>query len=873
MKSSPSVSGKNSPSLSGHNTPSGKNSPNLTGKASPASGKISPRVSSHSTSPKANLEFFSTKIVSKITTKPEPKSGKDSSRLSDIKEKDVKDIIEPINLGDENPSGLQETVDVNDIEKASELNRVITSKDAKSSKIEDNVDINMKEKEKSVEVGKAKECANVGPKQVVIKSPKRKVPDTVAKEISLTSQAKATISKLDAMENEYLARNLTENIVKTENMINKDNEENFTIDLENKIPDDQEKVVVSPFETLTNEGNTENFTNCEEKYSVSTESPAKSEDNFGDVSNESSTKSNDDKPMIENLCEHKADKNDNNTVKENDNTMEDKDVSSVHDCICPEAISKEDNTSNDEDVTELKADSLSETTQLKNTDIEHSSLKLDEPPREILSDVKNCTENVTEKEEKKKDDIKKLDKTTKPAYSQAAAKPKPTPTKPEVKPPTRVTSLTRSKTVVEIRPSPIKTQRVPKRNQTSKCSYPFNLTTGRTIFDTPNTKPVVRKPPNKLLTSSDTKVNQTKTDLKKCPPRPTSLKVNDKGDRNDKHNAKLEKIKDCDEYGSSDTVVTQIDMSRIESSESLKTLVPEDLNQITNSMETLNVDKNDNDGWLTVKSRRLSRESKKSKSHWANRFHQPSATTSLPTLNMIESPKQETSPITNDRAKSEQPQNVINKPEKVVKVAAKAKESKKNPSMIRQKSDVTGLKTRSAKNKSLRKEKSKEKETELTKNRLHSSLESLTIGLARSQESTQEVFDFDKWKAEFKTTFKYLDEDDQIPDQNEILKSADPSEMSEIAEMTSQIEENERKISLALDFQSEVDQRKLCEEEDLLNRQIMELQQVSDIDLDTETDDTEVRMILNFPHDKVSLELFTNLKNMKNLQIFSKYLV
>ncbi|CAG4972300.1 unnamed protein product [Colias eurytheme] len=113
------------------------------------------------------------------------------------------------------------------------------------------------------------------------------------------------------------------------------------------------------------------------------------------------------------------------------------------------------------------------------------------------------------------------------------------------------------------------------------------------------------------------------------------------------------------------------------------------------------------------------------------------------------------------------------------------------------------------------------------------------MGLSRSQESIHEEFDFDKWKAEFKSTFNFLDDDDQISDHNEILKSADPSEMSEIAEMTSQIEENERKISLALDFQSEVDQRKLCEEEDLLNRQIMELQQVSDIELDTETDDTE----------------------------------
>ncbi|KAJ0171662.1 hypothetical protein K1T71_012425 [Dendrolimus kikuchii] len=843
VKSSPSVSGKNSPCLSGHNTPSGKNSPNLTGKASPASGKISPRVSSHSTSPKANLEFFSSKIVSKITTKPEPKPVKDVSRLFDIKEKEVKDINVSGNNGEESSSEVKETVTLddedNDKEGATELNIVNTSKEIKSD-TENNDIVSVKETEQLVEIGKAKECANTGPKQVVIKSPKRIIPDTAINE-TLTSQAKATISNLEAMENEFLAKNLIENMAKNENLINKDNEENAMIIENTIIVDEMVKDQVPSFESTVSEEKTENNTNSDEKDSVSTESPVKSEDNFGDVSNESSTKSYDDKHINinENTNEPETNTNDNDPAKVNDNTTEDKDISSVDvSKESSELISKDDNTSNDEAVTELKADLLTDTKQLKCNDT-NDSIELNEPPKEILSDVKDSTENVTEKEETKKEDTKKSDKPLRPAYSQAAAKPKPITSKPEVKPPARLTSLTRSKTVVEIRPSPIKAQRVPKRNQTNKCSYPFNLTTGRTIFDTPNTKPLVRKPPNKVLASGDTKINQPKIDLKKRPPRPTSLKVNVKGDKNDKLNPKLENIKDCDEYSSSDTIVTQIDMSRIESSESLKTLVPEDLNQVTNSIEVLNVDKNDNEGWLTVKSRRLSRESKKSKSHWVNRFHQPSATTSLPTLNMIESPKQETNPIINDRAKSEQPQNIINKTEKVAKVTVKPKESKKNPSIIRQKSDVTGLKTRSAKNKSLKKEKMKEKENELIKNRLHSSLESLTTGLARSQESTQEVFDFDKWKAEFKTTFKYLDEEDQIPDHNEILKSADPSEMSEIAEMTSQIEENERKISLALDFQSEVDQRKLCEEEDLLNRQIMELQQVSDIDLDTETDDTE----------------------------------
>ncbi|CAG5006608.1 unnamed protein product [Parnassius apollo] len=869
VKSSPSVSGKNSPCLSGHNTPSGKNSPNLTGKASPGSGKISPRITTchSSTSPKTNIEFFTNKIVvSKITTKPEPKSAKEPTRLSDIKEKDVKEALDEIIMED------------------TEINIKNNGDEANSPQESDQII--------TVEIGKAKELPSVTPKQVIIKSPKTVKPTIknakTPPDIDHSSQIN---SQLDAMENEFLLKQLTAVKAKNENFLNEEKDVQITSDeIKHENPDNK-------------------IPSNDEKGRLPHESPTISEENFADVSNESSPKScvdtsgqiigkNEliDKEFSEKeICNNKTQSVDSTVthIKSKINSVE----------HCTETENKDD-LSKQYTITDVKGNLL-ESTQKEDSSIKEATHQLNKDfPNEVdardisinqdvknLNDDKDLTNDANIKktieegkeELKKEPDLKKPEakvvleskSIAKPAYSQAAAKPKPTnAAKAEVKTPTK-TALVRSSTVVEMRPNTApKTQRsFQKRSQANKCSYPFNLTTSRTsLFDTPtsntvNRAPLPKRPVNKNshMASGDAKSVPNKVDHKKRPPRPTALKINEKGDKKDKINQPLEKIKDYEEYSSCDTIVTQIDMSRIESSESLKTLVPEEtqLQDVANSIEVLNVDnnKNDNEGWLTVKSRRLSRESKKqSKSHWANRFHQPSATTSLPTLNMLESPKEDTNAIVElpkatktDRAKSEQPENVVKmekheKAENVVKVLAtqKIQNKSKDLAMIRQKSDVTGLKTKSSRNKVLTKKaekikdkSNKEDHSDLNKNRLHSSLESLTTGLARSQESTEEAFDFDKWKAEFKLTFKYLDEDDQIPNHNEILKAADPSEMSEIAEMTSQIEENERKISWALDFQSEVDQRKLCEEEDLLNRQIMELQQVSDIDLDTETDDTE----------------------------------
>ncbi|CAG9132547.1 unnamed protein product [Plutella xylostella] len=870
VRTSPSVSGKNSPCLSGHNTPSGKNSPNLlSGKTSPGSGKISPRIN---TSPKGNVEFFSNKIAAKITAKPEPKAAKES-RLSDIKEKFVLNVPEVMESVAEDSEGKVPV------------------------------------EEPFVEVGKAKEIANIYPKQVVIKSsPKHGKYDVQKKDSvdDLSSVARATIAKLNAMECSFLEKQLIENAAKNDNMLNLERAESLKA---------EEKVNDTPG-TKTSQENENSETDKIIPDKSSSDSPTLSEDNFADVSNESSQ--NEDKngssidektnPTNTPSPDHKAVGDESakltfvNGIK-NNSSVDEKIIEIKTEIPNKETKSQAEPKAKEKDITGVaknikKEDKIAPVTKT-NTKIAATAKKIEKTTpltteKKPPDDITNKTDTTEPKagpssikeepkdHEFKKPEPKSIDNkvNTRPAYSQAAAKPKlVTTTKVEVKPVVKTTPIMRSKTVVEMRSTTAqKAQKpLPKRNQTpsnSRCSYPFNLTTGRnSLFDntnlTPPVKPKVNKPlpRNTPMAAGD---NKGKVDIKKVPPKPpASLNINGLGD-NASAKPQIEKPNDSKDRGSSETIANHEDMNRIDSSESLKTLVPDDA---ANSLELLNVDvnKTDEDGWLTVKSRRFSRESKKqSKSHWSNRFNQPSATTSLPTLNMIESPTQESKPIVEtpkvDRAKSEQPSNaeLVVTVEKSVKVNTKPKAEKpKNTVILRQKSDVTGLKTRSARNKSFTKKNERTKDSkkpnggnELSKNRLHSSLESLS-GLSRSQESTEDPFDFDKWKEEFKSYFKYEDEDDE--DQNEILKSADPSEMNEIAEMTSQIEENERKISLALDFQSEYDQRKLSEEEDLLNRQIMELQEVSDVDIDTETDDTETDADIPLPADVIQ-ECASNLE-------------
>lgn len=719
---SPSLSGKNSPCLSGHNTPSGKNSPSLmSGKVSPGSGKLSPRISS-STSPKGTVEFFSNKINGKVTAVPEPRLVKEASRLSDIKERNSVDETVESNGDAYDANETQE----NKVDKVNVMVEIGTAKEIPNEAPKPVIVQTSGKPIKMLEVSKIEEGLRQEAKnQQLSKGPKGQRNIDRKKqthEKNISSQAQATITKLDKMETEFLEKHLVDSQAKNDNVVNDDKAKEVT-----KKDDDKT--------TPTNEGS---------------------------------------KIVAVAEVHKEPDKQEKNNKQMN-------------------RIESSDKKDNEEKKSEPK--SINKIITIQDSEI------------------------TVEKCEPKKTDTKSV--VIKTPYSQAAAKPKIT-KEAKKEAPRTAAPIARSKTATDIRTN-ANVKQFPRKNQTNKCSYPFNLTTGRTLFE--NNAKVLRKPVprNTQMSSGD---NLRKTVHK----RPVTLKIDEK-----KVDIKvqLEKVKDNEEYGSSDTV---IDMTRIESSDSLKTLVADDN---YNSVEVLNLDKNDNEGWLTVKSKRFGRESKKQKSHWANRFNQPSATTSLPTLNMLESPKEENINILNKvKPKEEAPKT---EPPKEQKINEKVENT---TAFLRQKSDVTGLRTRPTRNKMALKKADKVKDStseedspELKKNRLHSSLESLSTALSRSQENTEQAFDFDKWREYYKS-IKYL-QDEEITNHNEILECADPNEKNEIQEMTSQIEENERKIGLALDFQNDVDQQKLCEEEDSLNRQILELQQVSDIDLGTETDDTE----------------------------------
>lgn len=601
----------------------------------------------------------------------------------------------------------------------------------------------------------------------------------------------------------------------------------------------------------------------------------------------------------------------------------------------------------------------------------------------------------------------------KPAYSQAASKPKVLSAKtlPDAKgnlPKTVISSSTapktfsvysrgvsrqvtsnrmsRSKTIADIKQGPCRrienthNKAFSKQNTNNRnaCSYPFNLTVSRGKLN------------DNVLNKGISQSNKDSSKFNKvssCAQRPNTLSARKNDDGNKtlvKNNNKINKFsgqessKKVDQkpttnvaslalqnsdmiYSSSETIVnSRIELSHVESNESIKTLCPDVdsanfeasehdfagsvliLSKI-NSIDETDL-KNGNDGWLTVKCRRLVKNSQNKKfgSHWSNRYNQPSATASLPTLNMIESPKEELSKIKdfanvtvettpsnngceNKDTKVKKPLTPkVKKEKKTTKENSNNKKSNQNNNqMLRQKSDVTGLKQKKtketkvpvSKNISPRKpnisnescnasiidcvkrkdkfafankiKKFKARMTKLhfsfedlntceitsnveigdsednkynflknsigvlqtkPKNTLHLSLDSLnsdsytsnsldySISKTDIMNSSEISIDNDNFNKKSKHDLKCFEGHNS----KENINDNTDSDANEIEMMTNQIEENERKMDLALDWQSEEDQRKLSEEEELLNQQIQELQQNSDIDIDTETDDTEV---------------------------------
>lgn len=274
----------------------------------------------------------------------------------------------------------------------------------------------------------------------------------------------------------------------------------------------------------------------------------------------------------------------------------------------------------------------------------------------------------------------------------------------------------------------------------------------------------------------------------------------------------------------------------------------------------------DDDGWLTVKTRR--------RTSWANRFNQPSGYASLPTLALLDekdgqangdgkaannkrenkkvvksapqkpaptdSPKSSTDSVTKavDATAKSEPKNVPTKkptdttaakrvdtakqaaPSNKAKPAKCAESEKKCASIVsratilqRQKSDITGLKINTLRKEYMRIEKSKNKQKDGKKAlpKDEDEIVELTAGLGAAENGADDV---------------KLDLSDL-----QLCKDIDTMDQNDMTDMDHELNDN-------VELESDENQRKLLEEQMCLERQILELQN-SEIEIDTDDADCD----------------------------------
>lgn len=306
---------------------------------------------------------------------------------------------------------------------------------------------------------------------------------------------------------------------------------------------------------------------------------------------------------------------------------------------------------------------------------------------------------------------------------------------------------------------------------------------------------------------------------------------------------------------------------------------------ISNSQTTLNVRRSeprsiptrneDDDGWLTVKARR------RSSLHWSNRFNQPSGYASLPTLALLNEKEPPKSSNKKENKKSTKPaqsksvevettkpkavavstsngasvkEKTVSpsvtknvhiesktkvKPQSVERSDSKtkpigAKETEKLPSIVsratilqRQRSDVTGLKLNNLRKEYFRIEKTKKMKENSKK-------------AAKDQENEQKLSVNMNVQTNDKVGLSFA--------VNELYTSC-------LTESDSLHHENSKRDTESdNETESDENQRKLLEEQECLERQIFELQN-TEIDVDTEIDDTECDTILGLSEGEPSTEL------------------
>lgn len=257
-----------------------------------------------------------------------------------------------------------------------------------------------------------------------------------------------------------------------------------------------------------------------------------------------------------------------------------------------------------------------------------------------------------------------------------------------------------------------------------------------------------------------------------------------------------------------------------------------------------------NDGWLTVKSKR--------RAHWTNRFHQPTGYASLPTLALLDEQNEDPAETENNKNKANKPDSKkvepkvaakkdpvkaafvtskvnktktaveLNKPHNPVKTSSnKVNANKPNPKpiskqpsrlsgplkiepVVRQKSDLTGLKIKSLHREFMRIEKLNNGPRRAEK----IPLESKVLEGAEEDDSNASKVDMKIQTGSF-----------GIPNKTVNLSSSDEAELRDTEE-------------------SDDDQKKLLEEQENLERQIRELEN-TEIDVDTETDETDYEVLVD----------------------------
>lgn len=392
---------------------------------------------------------------------------------------------------------------------------------------------------------------------------------------------------------------------------------------------------------------------------------------------------------------------------------------------------------------------------------------------------------------------------SKPAYSTAltrSASAKVVSTRPKVDIINKPTLSTSAKAVKKIVKQTTVNTSKPSMSSTLRNTLARSKTLGdmKSLQEIPQNRPIKTQPKNNSKTTVSNKTAPTRTSQNSF--KRTNSNMNDNG------------VKDCS--SSAETLV-----NHCKSTETINV----SRNSIASSMETLSNEsvKKDNlqtDGWLTVKCRsRFKSNGKGRKSDtalsWATRFHQVSATASLPALALLPEP--------NEAAKNDSNTSNINNKNNIQKPFRSDNKVPQNPEV---------------------------KFNKFNLRRSHTTVSKLT-----TTDKSSNIQSNEKNKANF---MRKAAEREKYKDLHKNIIEAD-------TDTDDEIKLKEAQDDLASEEEHRKKAKQLTDEEERLNQEIAKLQGL-EIDVDTETDETETDGELqcdeqrinctNIDNDQLSLE-------------------